>query len=57
MIGRPIQHLEVHSLWESDEDDVYETQGGYLSAEASDDDFWGKNEQEDFRGEEDQGRA
>jgi len=35
----PTQHLEVLGLWESDEEEVYETQGGYPIAEASDDEF------------------
>ena len=44
----PTQHLEVLRIWESDEEDVYETQGGYLPIKASNEDFWGKNEEEDF---------
>lgn len=47
----PTQHLEVLSLWNSDQDDIYETYGGYMPAKANDDDFWGENEEEDFWGE------
>ena len=39
--------MEVDVPSKSDKDDVYKTQGGYLAVDASDDDFWGENE-EDF---------
>ena len=54
-VSVPTQHLEVLCLLESNEEDVYETpQGGYLPAEVSDDDFQGKDEEEDFWREKDQ---
>ena len=37
-VSMPRQHVHVLSLWESYGEDVYETQGGYLPAKASDDD-------------------
>lgn len=44
----PTQHLEVLSPGDNDKKEAYETQGGCLTAEASDDDLWGKNKEEDF---------
>lgn len=41
-------------MWESDKDDVYKIQGGYMSTEVSDDDYQGENEEEYLWGEEDQ---
>ncbi|KAJ8428399.1 hypothetical protein Cgig2_029022 [Carnegiea gigantea] len=35
----PTQHSEVCGLWESDEEDVYETQGKFWLGEESDEDF------------------
>ena len=39
----PTPNMEVFGLRESDEDDIYN-----LPTEASDDDFWGENEEEYF---------
>ena len=47
-VSMPTQHLEVCGLSESNEEEVYETWGGYLLAEASDGDFWGENGEENF---------
>jgi len=33
---------------EGDEEDLYETQGGYWPVEANDDDFWGGNKKMTF---------
>jgi len=53
----PERHLEPYSLWENDKDAIYETKGGYLPAEASDDDYWVESAEEDIYREENQGRA
>jgi len=42
--------LEVRDMWESDGEDAYETKGGYLAVEASDDDFLDENEEKDSMG-------
>ena len=41
-VSTPAQHLEV-DLCKIDKDDVYETQGVYMPAKATDDNFWGEN--------------
>jgi len=38
-VCRPTQHSDVCDLWESGEEDVYETQGGFWLDEKSDEDF------------------
>ena len=39
-VSIPTQHLDVHDLWESDEDNLYKTQDGYLPVEASENYLW-----------------
>ena len=51
-ISMPAQYVKVHILQESDENNVYEIQGGYMPTEARDDEFQGWSEEEDFWGEE-----
>ena len=41
----PTQYIEVYSLQESNEEDVYETQGGYQPIKVRDDDFHRENEE------------